>query len=376
VTALECGDAGEYRVDQTQQRDDCSNAPSATSRLTGCEVPLHAGGPPIQGRVGSARKHCIYASDRFTVSLLVFSTDPDWQLRAAALTAVGDLVRICGEVLPWAAIERGFTFGGKPFRFANQSKGIFRPAGMVGAALSVKSTVPKSGLPKYDDIARDDAFSYAFQRRGLEYHDNRLLLHAIELQAPLIYFYGVEPGSYRPLWPTYATLAPTGNHVLLTVAPADPILAPGGHVSDPIMELVVRRYATVEAKKRLHQDAFRGAVLRAYECRCAICRLPRRELLDAAHILPDSHTRGEPVIPNGLALCKLHHGAYDAHLIGIRPDHKIEISERLMAEHDGPTLEHGLKAFQGRELQLPRRPDHHPNAERLEERYNLFRRAS
>jgi hypothetical protein len=35
------------------------------------------------------------------------------------------------------------------------------------------------------------------------------------------------------------------------------------------------------------------------------------ELLDAAHILPDGHPKGEPVVPNGLALCKLHHAAFD-----------------------------------------------------------------
>lgn len=301
--------------------------------------------------------------------------DVDWPVRSAAFAALADLVRLHGEVLPWAIIERGFMFGARTFRFANQSKGIFRPAGMRDAALSLKTTVPRSGRPRYDDIATDDAFVYAFQSRGPEYHDNRLLLRAIELRTPLIYFYGVEPGSYRPLWPTYAVIAPTGARVLLTVAPADLLLPPGDHVADPLMEKVVRRYATVEAKKRLHQDVFRGAVLRAYEDRCAICRLPRRELLDAAHILPDAHERGEPVVTNGLALCKLHHGAYDAHLIGIRPDHTVEISERLMAEHDGPTLEHGLKAFAGRAIHLPRRREDHPNREALEHRHDLFRRA-
>jgi putative restriction endonuclease len=124
------------------------------------------------------------------------SNDPDWQVRVAAFVTLDNLVRIYGEVLPWGIVDRGFTFSERPFRFANQSKGIFRPAGMVGAALSVKTTVPRSGKPRYEDIATDDAFVYAFQRRGLEYHDNQLLLRAIELRTPLIYFYGVEPGNY------------------------------------------------------------------------------------------------------------------------------------------------------------------------------------
>lgn len=304
------------------------------------------------------------------------STDVDWQLRLAAFDALGTLVRMHGDVLPWAIIEGGFKFGGAPFRFANKSKGIFRPAGMRDAALSVKATVPRSGARKYDDIETDEAFAYAFQRRGPEYHDNQLLLRAIDLGTPLIYFYGVEPGFYRPLWPTYASMTPEQDRVSLTVAPGDLFLAPGAHVADPAMQALVRRYATVEAKKRLHQDMFRGVVLRAYEQRCAICRLPRRELLDAAHIVPDRHARGEPVVSNGLALCKLHHGAYDAHLIGIRPNHTVEVSQRLMAEHDGPTLEHGLKGFDGRSIHLPRRSDERPSTEHLEERYELFRRTA
>jgi putative restriction endonuclease len=141
------------------------------------------------------------------------------------------------------------------------------------------------------------------------------------------------------------------------------------------MQRIVRRYATVDAKKRLHQDLFRSAVLNAYSERCSVCRLPRRELLDAAHIVPDNHPRGEPVVPNGLALCRLHHSAYDAQLIGIRPDLTIEVAQRLMAEHDGPTLEHGLKAFDGKSIHLPRRQAQHPNPEFLGHRYELFRRA-
>ena len=280
-----------------------------------------------------------------------------------------------GERLSWRVVEEGFEHQGRKLLFANQTKGIFRPAGMQDAALSVKTTVPRAGLPKYDDIATDDAFGYAFQSRGPEYHDNKLLLRAIELRAPLIYLYGVEPGIYRPLWPVYAVKSPDQDRVLLSVEPAGQILEPGNHVADPVMRTVVRRYATVEAKRRLHQDMFRGAVLLAYGGRCAVCRLPRRELLDAAHIVPDSDERGVPHVTNGLALCKLHHGAYDANLLGVRPDLGIEIADALMLEHDGPTLEHGLKGFNGGSLHAPKRDQDRPSEEFLASRFELFRRA-
>jgi putative restriction endonuclease len=45
-------------------------------------------------------------------------------------------------------------------------------------------------------------------------------------------------------------------------------------------------------------------VLQAYETRCALCQLRHGELLDAAHILPDTHPSGRPVVPNGLSLCR------------------------------------------------------------------------
>ncbi|MBN2352090.1 MAG: HNH endonuclease, partial [Spirochaetales bacterium] len=62
----------------------------------------------------------------------------------------------------------------------------------------------------------------------------------------------------------------------------------------------------------------------AYSRSCTVCRLKHPELLDAAHIIPDAEESGEPVIPNGLALCKIHHSAYDKNIIGITPDYELK----------------------------------------------------
>ncbi len=80
-------------------------------------------------------------------------------------------------------------------------------------------------------------------------------------------------------------------------------------------------------------------------------------------------------MPNGLALCQLHHRAFDRNLLGIRPDLVVEGSRELMVEHDGPVLEHGLKGFDGARLRVPRRTEQRPPAEYLEERYETFRLA-
>ena len=107
-----------------------------------------------------------------------------------------------------------------------------------------------------------------------------------------------------------------------------------------------------------------------------MCTLGHRELLDAAHIIPDGDPRGLPVVPNGLALCKIHHAAYDQNILGIRPDYVIEIHHRLLDELDGPMLLHGLQEHHATPLmQLPRRRADLPDRSRLEERCAKFRAA-
>ena len=125
----------------------------------------------------------------------------------------------------------------------------------------------------------------------------------------------------------------------------------------------------------MHQVVFRERVLRAYSEQCAICRLHHEGLLDAAHILPDGHPKGEPVVPNGLALCKLHHAAFDHHFLGVRPDLTVELRPDVLREPDGPMLKYGLQGFQDARLILPHNPALHPNREFVEERYGMFRKA-
>jgi putative restriction endonuclease len=136
-----------------------------------------------------------------------------------------------------------------------------------------------------------------------------------------------------------------------------------------------RRYVTQLTLRRVHQESFRWRVLRAYRERCAVCRLRHTELLDAAHILPDGHPNGEPIIPNGLALCKLHHGAFDSHFLGIRPDLVIDVRADILKEPDGPVLRHGLQGFHGQAIHVPRIAELKPSRDFLAERYDLFKKA-
>ncbi len=70
-----------------------------------------------------------------------------------------------------------------------------------------------------------------------------------------------------------------------------------------------------------------------------LCRLKHRELLDAAHIIPDNMPEGKSTIENGLSLCKLHHSAYDAFIIGVTPDYIIQVRADILEEE--PPLSFG-----------------------------------
>jgi putative restriction endonuclease len=133
-----------------------------------------------------------------------------------------------------------------------------------------------------------------------------------------------------------------------------------------------RRYALREVKARLHQASFRAAVIAAYDGRCALSGVPETLLLDAAHIASDTDEEfGQPIVRNGLPLTKLHHAAFDNHLIGITPDYEIVVAERLRDVRDGPTLE-ALKGLHQRRLRLPSRIQDNPDKERLAIRYDAF----
>ena len=59
---------------------------------------------------------------------------------------------------------------------------------------------------------------------------------------------------------------------------------------------------------------FRQAVLEAYENCCAMCGL-QLELIEAAHLVPHAHPNGLDIVPNGIALCALHHKSLDTGLL-------------------------------------------------------------
>ena len=185
---------------------------------------------------------------------------------------------------------------------------------------------------------------------------------------PLVLLQGIAAGVFVPTFPVYVVADdPVGRYVEIAVDESLRFLPNRTSTPD------TRAYAERLTKLRLHQPVFRARVLRAYEQACAICRLKHVDLLDAAHILSDAEG-GQPVIPNGLSLCKIHHAAYDRGILGVRPDYVVQVRPDVLLEVDGPMLRHGIQDVQGWHLELPKRISERPNRDLLAQRYEVFSR--
>jgi putative restriction endonuclease len=99
-------------------------------------------------------------------------------------------------------------------------------------------------------------------------------------------------------------------------------------------------------------------------------------LLDASHITPDVDPEGEPVVSNGVALCKLHHAAFDAFFFAIRADYTVEVRRSILDETDGPMLVVGLQQIHGQSIHVPVRAIDRPDPSRLERRFQAFTEAA
>ncbi len=299
----------------------------------------------------------------------------DRLVRLAAFAWLARQIEVHGEVLPIAVLRSGFVYEDRRVPLMGP-QGIFKPAVLPDAPLSLTTVPVLEGRdrPYEDEMGPDGFLRYRYRGTDPRHRDNVGLRRAMERQLPLVYLYGTAPGWYRPEWPVFV-VGDDPAALSFTVAMDDPqVLRPD--LTMDVVDDARRSYVTRLARHRLHQLAFRQRVLVAYRESCAMCRLKHVELLDAAHILPDGHPRGDPVVTNGLAMCKLHHAAFDRHIVGIRPDLVVEVRHDILREVDGPMLRHGLQDLHGTKLVvLPTRRIQHPDPESLKERYELFRSA-
>jgi len=310
--------------------------------------------------------------------VLIADMDTDALIRMAAF----EQVRKLGEIhdhLTANELKPGFFFQGQRIPLINPQRGIFKPQQMR-FLLSIKTVFPKPGAKVWYDDQRevhrqifegDEMVDYAFMGQNPDAADNRWLREAFENRIPIIYFLGIAPGRYQAMVPAFISgwdAKALKARVAFGVPEQDALVPPENALE--------RRYALRAVKQRLHQASFREAVIAAYNGRCALSGLPEALLLDAAHIISDKDEKpGQPVVPNGIPLSKIHHAAFDAHLIGIDPDYKLHVADRLLVQNDGPMLE-ALKRLNGGMIHLPARVRDRPDRDRLAQRYERFKAAA
>jgi putative restriction endonuclease len=295
------------------------------------------------------------------------STNTDLSIRIAAFEWLNEQRRIYGDVLPFKLLQYQFVYKGEVVHLVGTT-GIWKPK-QCKYPISILTSV--RGV--YDDGPEGMEFINYKYRGDDPYHsDNVGLRNVFKEQLPLIYFQGISRGNYLPIYPVFIQEDdPVNLRILIQADEQSDWLEKSEYPHpDP-----VRRYLTREVKVRVHQTMFRENVISAYNCQCALCRIKHKPLLDAAHIIPDKSEHGAPVVSNGLSLCKIHHAAFDANLMGITPDYVVKVKHDLLDEIDGPMLQHGIKELHDERLILPRKKIHYPNKENLDVRYQEFLRA-
>lgn len=278
------------------------------------------------------------------------------QVMARAEASGGFLTR--EELLDWHV-------DGRRIPVMDGFRGIWNPAGFSSTLSIVMS---KTG--PYDDIEspEDGLLHYSYEAGDSWSGRNRKLRMAIETGVPLILFRKEAPKILTPVAPVFVVDdEPQNRAFVIALDEAFRFIPRGTAMTDD-----QKRYALRLAKQRLHQPAFRTRVLVAYDKRCSVCELKHASLLDAAHIIPDGDPRGLPTVTNGLAMCKIHHAAFDQGMLGISPEYQVRISTPLLHEIDGPMLKHGLQEMDGRTLVLPQRDRDRPDRDFLAERFRAF----
>jgi len=272
----------------------------------------------------------------------------DLEIRIAAINWLNEQIKIHGDVLPSKKLEEEIEFKGSRIPLVSP-QGIFKPRQME---LPLSITTTPHG-PYEDSIDKNDYLLYKYRGKDPQHRDNVGLRKAMERNVPLIYFHGILPGKYSAVFPVFIINDNPSELTFTVAADYEHVVVESEFVLSENEESR-RAYITSQVKKRLHQRGFRERVLAAYRSQCAFCNLKHSELLDAAHIVPDDEPEGTPTVDNGLALCKIHHSAFDQCIIGVTPDYQIKIRTDILEEIDGPMLTYGFQKLHDQKLILPK----------------------
>lgn len=293
----------------------------------------------------------------------------DEDLRSSALIFLRVLQLKTGGPVRFDDVAR-FEFRGARVPLLDRQRGIRKPR-LLRAALSFRTVYASrpDQRPYDDDPGPDGYLRYKWRGDDPQHPENVALRNAMRDRVPLIWFQGIDVGLYLPVYPVWLVAEEPADRQFVVALDAQQ-LSSWGPGDAEVLDLR-RAYAERIVRDRLHQPLFRARVLTAYANRCSLCHLGHDELLDAAHIKTDAEG-GEPVVTNGIAMCKIHHAAFDGLLLGVRPDYRIVVRRDVLGEDDGPTLRYSLQGIHGNTIELPRRRAARPDGTLLEERFERF----
>jgi putative restriction endonuclease len=129
---------------------------------------------------------------------------------------------------------------------------------------------------------------------------------------------------------------------LLTKLSEDPDEVADEEIDEEVSEK--RKFAILSTKRAMRALDFSRRILSAYEQRCAVCGVQLR-LVDGSHILPVAHPDSTDQTANGVALCALHHRAYDRGLVTFDAKFKVHINEPMVEKLVNEDRADGLSSF-------------------------------
>ncbi len=265
-------------------------------------------------------------------------------------------------------------------------KGIFDSGGFMAGINPRKDehgdveyiVLTSSGDSHYSDHLRGDRVRYIGQDHGdgdqpTSGRNGRLIAQCDELSVP-IYFFSRE--SKGEDW-EYEGLVDVVDHEYISDGTRminrfllEKLGIPSSDDYEEVEKAVVKENddppleedtdETEETGSRKTRSAlFRRRVKRYYDETCAICGSNRKtpegnSEIEAAHIYP-RRENGRDHYRNGLALCRLHHWAFDSGWISATDDFEI-----LVRQEDGRDESEEFASLEGNQLILPSSEDHWP----------------
>jgi len=293
----------------------------------------------------------------------------DAEVRIAAFDWLHRMVDELGDVLPRPLLLEGFGFRGARVPLVG-------PPASSSRSSCLASRSPSPPLRRAVRRRLRPGRLLAYRYRGTDPPTGQR--RAARGDAPadaLIYCHGIVPGRYLVTWPVFVSgrsdgadlLRGGGRARLADRAALDSCERPGPP----------RGRDTRASTSRPRSGSGCTSAPFASGC-CSLSRrlrplppAPPRVARRGAHH-PRLRAGREPVVTNGIALCALHHAAFDKLLIGVRPDYVVAVRTAILEEIDGPMLQHG-----SRPARAPARAAHdtrlRPDPDLLARRWERFK---